>query len=268
MIINGGSRSNGQFFAKHLTHMEENERVTLCELRYLAAENVADAFREMEAVAIGTLCKNFFYHANMNPMDTEALTAEQWDYAVSLLEKALGLENNARFIVEHHKKGRTHRHIIWSRIEVPRMRAVEMTDDYAKHQAVARQLESEFALTTVKSVLGPDKVKGHRPKRRPKSWETFRGHKSGIDPHAITEEVTALYRSSANAEAFAAALTERGYQLIKGDRRDFCLLDRAGHVHSLASRLDGVKASEFQSFIADIDRKALPTAPVARKRLV
>jgi phosphoheptose isomerase len=59
MIINGGSRSNAAFFAKHLTNGEQNERVTLCEMRSLAAENVPDAFREMAAIAMGTLCQIF-----------------------------------------------------------------------------------------------------------------------------------------------------------------------------------------------------------------
>jgi phosphoheptose isomerase len=58
MIINGGSRCNAQFFAKHLTNGEENERVTLCEIRNLAAQTVAEAFREMEAIAMGTRCRN------------------------------------------------------------------------------------------------------------------------------------------------------------------------------------------------------------------
>ncbi len=36
MIINGGARCNGNFFAKHLTNGEQNERVTLCEMCNLA----------------------------------------------------------------------------------------------------------------------------------------------------------------------------------------------------------------------------------------
>lgn len=267
MIINGGSRCNARFFAKHLSNEDENERVTLCDIRYLAAENITDALHEMEVVAIGTFCKNFFYHANINPLDTEHLTAEQWDYAVELLEQNLGLQNNARFIVEHRKKGRTHRHVVWSRIDVRRMRAVTMMHDYAKHQATARQLEREFGLQSVESVLGPEKVKGGRPKRRPKSWETFRGKKSGIDPHAMTTEVTSIFRGSLNGEEFAAALSKGGYQLVKADRRDLCLLDKAGHVHSIARRLDGVKAAELQRFMADIDRSSLLTVSEARKGL-
>ena len=62
MIINGGSRSNGAFFARHLTRTDENERVAVAEIRGLAAQTVRDAFREMRLVASGTRCTNYFYH--------------------------------------------------------------------------------------------------------------------------------------------------------------------------------------------------------------
>jgi len=267
MIINGGSRCNARFFARHLSDEDENERVTLCDIRYLAAENVTDALHEMEVVALGTFCKNFFYHANLNPLDTEHLTDDQWDHAVDLLERNLGLERNARFIVEHRKKGRTHRHVIWSRIDVRRMRAVTMMHDYTKHQATARQLEHELGLERVHSVLGPDKVKGQRPKRRPKTWESFRGKKSGIDPIAMTREITALYRASMTGEEFAAALAECGYRLIKADRRDLCVMDAAGQLHSIARRIEGIKAGELTNFMQDINTQLLPTAAEARGRV-
>jgi hypothetical protein len=259
MIINGGSRSNARFFAKHLDNAEGSERVTLCEIRSLAAQDVAEAFREMEAIALGTQCKNYFYHANINPLDSEYLTPEQWDRAIDLLEENLGLTGHARFIVEHWKKKRTHRHVVWLRIAISGMRAVEMTDDYEKHQATARQLEREFGLQRGRSVLGKHKLRGGRPARRPQSWETFRGQKSGVDPQAMTAHITALYSGSDNAEAFARALTEHGYQLAKGDRRDFCVVDKAGHIHSLARRLDSSAAGRLARFMESIEPESLTT---------
>jgi len=252
MIINGGSRRNAQFFAKHLANAEENERVTLCEIRNLAAVNIAEAFREMEAIAMGTRCENYFYHANINPLSKETLTQQQWNRAVDLLEEKLCLTGHARFIVEHQKKGRVHRHAVWLRIDVNRMRAVEMTDDYERHQATARQLEQEFGLSQGKSVLGSEKLKGERPARRPKPWETFRGHKSGLDPHLMTKSITSLYRSSRDGKEFASRLQEYGYRLVTGDRRDFCIVDPAGHKHSLARRLKDVPANALAEFMKDI----------------
>ncbi|MGJ5813607.1 relaxase/mobilization nuclease domain-containing protein [Paludibaculum fermentans] len=267
MIINGGSRSNARFFAKHLANAEENERVMLCEIRNLAALTIADALHEMEAVALATQCKNFFYHVNINPLDTEHLTPEQWMIAVDTLETNLGLAGHARFVVEHQKKGRVHRHVVWSRIAVPAMRAVPMTDDYEKHQATARHLEHEFHLEHVPSVLGSHRSQGHRPHRRAKPWETFRGKKSGIDPYAMKRDVMRLYRESATAARFIEALREHGYQLARADRRDFCIVDPAGHAHSLARRLVNVPAAAIGEFFRNVDAASLPTVKQARAML-
>jgi hypothetical protein len=264
MIINGGSRRNGKFFAKHLGNAQENERVTLCEIRNLAAETVAEAFREMEAIAMGTRCENYFYHANINPLSTETLTQQQWSRAIDLLEAKLCLAGNARFIVEHQKKGRVHRHVVWLRIDVSRMRAVEMTDDYERHQATARELEVEFGLVQGKSVLGEGRTKGERPARRPQSWETFRGHLSGIDPQRMTDQITSLYRSCNDASEFASRLREQNCRLVRGDRTGFCIVDSAGHVHSLARRLPGVTATALEEFLGSLGGDTVPTVAAWR----
>lgn len=266
MIINGGSRRNGAFFRKHLTNGEHNERVTVCELRNLAATNIADALREMEAVAMGTLCENYFYHANINPAEHETLTQEQWAVAVGTLERHLSLEDHARFVVEHQKKGRTHRHVIWSRIDVSTMRAAVMANDYAKHQAAARELEAAFGLTSVESVLGPTRSSSPRPVRRPATWESFRGQESGIDPFAMKQTVTRLYRECRSAEEFSSRLPEYGLRLVKGRSTDYCLLDRAGHLHSLARRLDGVKAAELRGFMRHLAVPSLPESSADERR--
>jgi Relaxase/Mobilisation nuclease domain len=249
MIINGGSRRNARFFAQHLSKAEEHEHVTLCEIRNLAARGIADALREMEAIAIGSQCENFFYHANINPLHSEELTAEQWRTTANTLEKNLGLSGHARFIVEHRKKGRTHRHVIWLRIDVSTMRAVRMTDDYEKHQATARQMETEFGLRAVPSVLGTARPDGSRPSRRARPWETFRGHSSGIDPYAMKKEITALYLESIDASAFAARLAASGYGLVRGNRHGFCVVDKAGHLHSLPRRIHGTDAATLAAFL-------------------
>src|SRR5580700_4647516 len=106
MIISGGARSNWRFFAKHLMKAEENERVHVAEIKGLAADNVLEAFREMDALASCTRTTNFFYHADINPREDEHLTEEQWEQAIDTLEKNLGLSGHSRFVVEHEKNGR------------------------------------------------------------------------------------------------------------------------------------------------------------------
>lgn len=256
MIINGGARRNWRFFAKHLMRTDENERVSIAEVRGLAGDTPLEALREMDALASGTRCKDFFYHANLNPRDEERLTQEQWEQAVDTLERNLGLEGQSRLVVEHEKQGRIHRHVLWSRIDPDSMTAISDSHNFAKHAATARELEKEFDLEPVRPVLlEPD---GPRPERRPKNWETFRGHKSGITPDEVKAEVTAIWQETDSGKAFRTALAQHGYALAAGDKRDFCIIDPAGQEHSLARRIQGAKAKEIRERLADIDRDALP----------
>jgi hypothetical protein len=270
MIISGGSRGNWRFFSKHLMNGRDNERVKTIEFRGVGnADNVLDAFREMDAVASGTRCQNFFYHADINPREDEHLTPEQWEKAVDTLEKHLGLEGQPRFVVEHEKVGkdgesRVHRHVIWSRIDVDTMTARSDSLTYRKHEQAAREIERDCGLEPVESVLVKDRDK-ERPARRPKNWEKFRGTKSGLDPEQVQAEVTALWEQSDNGATFRAALKENGYILCKGDRRDFCVVDPAGDEHSLARRISGARAAEIRERIKDIDRDSLPTVEEARE---
>ena len=60
--------------------------------------------------------------------------------------------------------------------------------------------------------------------------------------------------SGDNAHAFQAGLETKGYLLAQGDRRDFVIVDRAGGIHSLGRRIDGMKAAELHEFMAPFDR--------------
>jgi len=264
MIIIGGSRSNWRFFAKHLTNERDNGYVQVAEMRGLLAENVQEALREMDAIASGTRCKNAFYHAAINPRPGEHLTPEQWGQAVDALERNLHLAGHARFVVEHEKDGRTHRHVIWSRIDPDTMKAVSDSFTARAHEITSRELESAFGLEPVESVLVADRDH-ERSKRGPKAWETFRGHRSGITPQEVTTEVTELWNSADTGTAFAAALADHGYILCKGDRRDFCIIDAAGNEHSLARRIEGQRAAQIRARMADIDKDTLPSVAEGRE---
>lgn len=264
IIINGGSRSAGGWWTKHLGNRDKNERVELIEIAGLDAATVADAFREMEAVSLGTKCTNYFYQANINPRIDESLTPAQWREAVDTLEKNLGLTGQPRFVVEHEKEGRTHRHIVWSRIDTERMIAIPDSLTAAVHERTSRELEIKFGLERGQSVLVPDREQ-ERPERRPKKWEMFRGEQTGLDPRATGKELAALWQRSDSGQSFKAGLEAAGYILAQGDRRDFVVIDRAGDEHSLARRV-GAKAAEVRARMSDIDRASLPEIEEAKTR--
>ena len=172
MIIKGGSRSNGGFFAAHLAREDTNERVHVVETRGLVADDIEGAFQEMAGVASGTRAKNFFYVTSLNPCEHERLSSEQWNQAADTLERHLGLTGQPRLVVEHEKEGRTHRHVVWSRINLDTMTAISDSLTYPKHEAAAREIEQAFGLEPVESVLVRDR-EGERPERRPATMRVF-----------------------------------------------------------------------------------------------
>jgi len=264
--INGGSRRAGSWWAKHLTNKEKNERVELIEIRGLAAETVPGAFKEMEALAIGTKCDNYFYQANINPRADEHLTPEQWVEAVDTLERNLGLTGQPRFVIEHEKDGRTHRHVVWSRVDVEHQRAISDSLTAPIHERTSRELETAFGLEPGKSILVPDRD-FERPERGPEKWEIFRGASHGIDPNAVTAELTELWQSADSGKSFKAAIEERGYILTRGDRRDFVVVDQVGDDHSLARRLKGVNERGVREGMADVDRASLPSVAEGKAQI-
>ena len=260
MIIKGNPGGNVGFWSKHLLRDDTNERVEVKEISGLLAEDLPTALREMQAVAAGSRSHgNFLYQANISPRIDEQLTAEQWAEAVDTLEKNLGLEGHQRIVVEHEKEGRTHRHVVWNRVDVENLHVADMGGNYRIHTATARELEERFDLTPTPTPAALD--------RKPalELWEIRAAERSGIDPGELKTELTQLWNRTDTGKAFAAAIEERGYILAKGDRRDFCIIDHAGDAHSLARRLDGVKVKDVRERMADIDRDSLPTVAEARE---
>ena len=265
MIINGGSRRAGGWWAKHLENAEHNERVTLAEIVGLDAATIPDLMHEMEILArnSGSRAENYFYQANINPRDHEHLTPAQRHGAKELLLENLGLSGQPHFVVEHEKAGRVHFHVIAFRIDMERGRAISDSLTAQIHERTSRELEIRFDLERGKSVLVPDRD-FERPERGAKKSEIFRGAEGGIDPETVKADARLAWERADNGVAFKAALEASGdYVLARGDRRDYLIIDRAGGDHSLARRL-GEKAKAVRERMADLDPASLPNAEQAK----
>lgn len=259
MILKGGARSSGAFFSKHLLKAEDNERVSVVEIRGLLADTVPEAFQEMRMVAAGTKADNYFYHLSINPREDEQLTPDQWERATDVAEEHLGLTDQPRMVIEHEKHGRVHRHIVWSRVDIDSMTVIPANNNYLAHDHTRLQLEQEFSHEPTPPTPEP----ALRKSREIADWENFRAAESGIDPKEMKAEITQLWQQSDGGRAFQAAIEEKGYLLAKGDRRDFVLIDPEGDVHSLARRIDGAKAADIRAKMGDLDRDSLMSAKEA-----
>jgi hypothetical protein len=265
VVIKGKSVAGATRVAGHLERTDTNERMEVKELKGVAADNLPDALREMEAVASANPnCKKPFYHASINTRADERLTDAQRLKAIDRLEKELGLTDQPRAIVVHEKEGREHCHIVWSRLRGDDLRVISDSNNYRAHEIVARELEREF---------GHERVQGahierdgkERPERTASHKEHQQEQRTGISAKKAREQITALWKSTDSGQAFQQALQEKGWMLAKGDRRDFVAVDRFGGVHSLARRIEGAKAADVRTRLADIDPKTFATAADARE---
>ncbi|MEI9990194.1 MAG: relaxase/mobilization nuclease domain-containing protein [Rhizomicrobium sp.] len=264
MIIKGKSRAGPAALAKHLGNAETNERVTLLGTRGTVAEDLRGALLEMDAYAAGTRCEKSLYHAAISPGPQYRLTEEQREQAFDALEAKLGFEGHARVVVLHEKLGRQHFHVVWSRIDLDQMKSISDSHNYRKHEEVSRELERLFGHEKVQGAHHErDGVK--RPDRTPSRSELRQEERTGIKGKQVKEEITQVFRSADNAETFRAALEDAGYVLAKGDRRDFVVIDRGRGIHSLARRIDDIKAAELRGFMSSIDREALPDIEKAKE---
>ncbi|MDB5584484.1 MAG: Relaxase/mobilization nuclease family protein [Bradyrhizobium sp.] len=266
MIIKGKARSGPAALASHLGNAEKNERVELLETRGTIATDLRGALIEMDTYAAGSRCGRPLYHAAISPEPPHRLTPEQRKEAVDALEERLGFTGHARVVVLHEKLGREHVHVVWSRIDLENMRAVPDSHNYRKHEETSRDLERHFGHERVQGAHA-ERDGVARPNRTPSRSELRQEERTGITGKQVMQEVSAAFRASDGPEAFKAALAERGYQIAQGDRRDYVIVDRAGGIHSLARRIDGVKAAELRTYMAPLDGVSIPTIEQARTQL-
>jgi hypothetical protein len=264
VIIKGTSCAGASRLAIHLTRTDTNERAEVKEIRGTAADDLAGALKEMEAVATGTRTTKPFYHGSINTRSDERLTEEQRMYAIDKLEEALGLGGQPRVIVIHEKEGREHCHIVWSRIDIDRMTAISDSHNYRKHEEVARSLEREF---------GHERVQGAhierdgktRPDRTPSHSEMLQADRTGISPDQAKAFMTGVWKATKTGKQFQTALEEQGWLLARGDRRDFVAIDPFGGVHSLARRIEGAKVADVRQRFSDVDPKTLRSVSQAKQ---
>ncbi len=268
MLIKGKARGGAASLSQHLENTEENERVALMETRGVVANDLDGALREIAAVGSGAASKRPFYHASISPdPDEPALTDAQKAVAIDRLEKALGLTDQPRAVIEHGKKGREHMHVVWSRIDTENMRAISDSHNYRTHEEVSRELEREFGHKRIQGAH-VEREGVERPNRTPSHNEMQQAKRTGLSPQEAKELITPLWQTTDSGKAFMAAVEEKGWAVARGDKRDFVLIDPHGEAHSLARRVEGAKVKDVRERMADIDPASLPSVEHARAAML
>ncbi|MEO1039526.1 MAG: relaxase/mobilization nuclease domain-containing protein [Pseudomonadota bacterium] len=258
MILVGNQRGGAADLAAHLLK-DENEHVSVHELRGFTSNDLHGALAEAEAISKGTRCRQFLFSMSFNPPANEAVKIESFETAINEAERRLGLSGQPRAVVFHEKEGRRHAHAVWSRIKIDEMKAVQLSFTKTKMQDLSRDLYREHGWKMPEGLAA-------KSKRDPRNfsleeWQECK--RRGVDPRAIKGAVQDAWSISDSPAALTHALRERGLVLAKGDRRSAVVLDHNGKPYSLATYA-GVKAREVKARLGDT---ALPSMLEAQHRI-
>lgn len=246
MILKGKERGDAAQLGRYLLAMRENDHVELHEVRGFVSENLLEAFGEADAIASGTRCRNHLFSLSLNPPQKTSVPVEAFEQAIARIEEKLGLTDQPRAVVFHEKDGRRHAHVVWSRIDAERMRAINLPHFKIKLRDVSRALFLEHGWTMPRGLQD-------RSLRDPlgfsrEEWQQAR--RAGLDPREVKAVLQGCWKASDNAASLERALKERGFWLAKGDQRGFVAVDYRGEVYSL-SRYAGVKSKELEARLGD-----------------
>lgn len=260
MILTGAQRAGAAQLAWHLQRTDENELVELHQLRGFVARDLDGAFREVEAIASATRCRQCLFSVSRSPPASAQVSVAGYEAAIEKIEEKLGLQGQPRAIVFHEKDGRRHGHAVWSRIDIEEMRAIQLSHSKLKLRDVSKELFFEHGWPMPPGLVesgASDPANFSRAE-----WEMAKRAKR--DPRALKAMFQECWAVSDGQAALAAALKERGFTLAKGDRRGVVAVDFRGDVFAVA-RWTGLRAKAVREKVADAE--ALPSVGEARAEI-
>lgn len=240
MILKGNSRAHGAELAIHLMK-DENEHIDVAELRSFAANDLMGAFLEVQAISrAATRCQKYLYSLSLNPPAHETPSRKDFEDAIERAEETLGLTGQPRAVIYHTKEGRTHAHVVWSRIDLTNMKAIKLNYPKRALNGLAMELFQHH---------GWDLPAGFLPGQEasPMNFsyqEHLEAKRSNQNVKHLKAQIKASWSASDNRRSFETALERCGLFLAQGDRRGFVAVDDEGNTYSL-SRWTGVKTKEL-----------------------
>lgn len=247
MILVGNQRGGAKNLALHLLK-DENDHVSVHELRGFASDNLTGALNESYAISRGTRCTQFLFSLSLNPPPHERVRTEDFEAAIERAEAELGLGGQPRAIVFHEKEGRRHAHAVWSRIDVEEMKAIQLSFTKRKLTELSRELYIEHQWKMPRGLMRSEE----RDPRNFSLEEWQQAKRAERDPREVKTVFQDCWAVSDNRAAFMQALEERGYKLAKGDRRGFVAVDMKGEPFAV-SKWVGVKTKDVRALLGEPD---------------
>ncbi|WP_208352755.1 relaxase/mobilization nuclease domain-containing protein [Pseudaestuariivita rosea] len=257
MILKGSQRAGASALADHLMNARDNDHIYILELRGFVSNDLHGALLETHAISKATRCQQYMFSLSLNPPQDHIATEDQFLDAANRAEEKLGLSGQPRAIVIHEKEGRRHAHVVWSRIDVEAIKAINLPHFKTKLRDLSRDLflDHGWALPDGLATYGNKSPLNFTLEE----WQQAK--RQGLDPREIKQAFQQAWERCDSQIGFKNALEERGYFLAKGDRRGFVAMDVDGNVYAIA-KWTGLKAKEVKAKLGSPDN--LPSVDDAK----
>ncbi|HCP82016.1 MAG TPA: relaxase [Octadecabacter sp.] len=260
MILKGSQRGGGKNLANHLLNTRDNDHVEVADMRGVAALDLHGAFLEIEALSHGTKARHPFFSVSINPPEDARLTIEDFRAAAQAIEEKFGLEDQPRAIVTHEKNARLHAHVVWSRIDVEQMKAIQLSHDRPKLKDVSCALFLQHGFELPEGMR--DREKASPENFSPQIWPQAK--RIGEDPRDLKRIIGDAFKDADGTKAFQSQLEAHAMQLARGDRRGFVVLHHTGEALPI-NRYLGLKQKDIREKLGD--PKTHMTVDQARSQL-
>jgi hypothetical protein len=247
MILKGNQRANAAELAFHLMK-DENEHIRIVEMRGFSSDDLLEALLEIQAISRATQCEKYLYSLSLDPPKEAEICDDLFLDASDRIEARLGLDGQARIVVEHIKDGRTHAHAVWSRIDIESLKAIKLNYPKRKLNDLSYELFLEHGWEIPAGYLP-----GQEADLMNYSYQEYQEAKRGArDPKFLKHQIKRCWETSDDRISYEAALERCGLFLAQGDRRGFVAVDYDGKVYSL-SRFTGVKTKKLSERLGEPD---------------
>ena len=139
MLFVANNRGGGRQLAHHLMK-QENDHITIHDMRGFAGHTLDAAFRETYAISRATKCEKYLFSLSLNPPMEASVPTDVFEQTIERVEKEFGLSGQPRALVFHEKDGRRHAHCVWSRIDVNEMKAIKIPYYKNRLMDISREL--------------------------------------------------------------------------------------------------------------------------------
>lgn len=227
MIIAGKSIAHGAYLAQYLKEQRDNDIDP--EVFRIKGTATPDNYQlsSAEIAMSGMLSRGDknVYHLQINPgIGEDRLTDSEKDYCIDTCLRALGMEGQKHYAVEHVKNGRWHMHVGIDRYDWKTRTLKSDSHDWKKLQTAAQEISQEL---------------GHEAVARKPDYKKMAVHK---------QIMTDLWYAAENGRDFIDQARELKYYVAKGlKNHPWRVITPEGKSLNLAKQIKGIKTADLEA---------------------